>query len=185
MATDVKSKKGLLKLFQECSEEIQKHFEFIPSLVEGYPMEVALGYAFHRLELGQRMALYCGLINIHCADPKLARNAIDRHHMTRQGFTELYKAVFDVTLPSDALADLEMAEGTRDIMMHGGGAKDEHLRNAIGRVLEYAEAVNGQLQSKWKMKPFRGDWRGFSWRKEKLNPRTTRYMLKGMGFAIR
>ncbi len=185
MPTDVKSKRSLLKLFRESSEEVKRHFEFIPSLVENYPMEVTLGYVFHRLELGQRMALYCGLINIHRTDPTSARNAIDRQHMTRQKFIELYEVVFDVTLPSVAQADLKTAEATRDTIMHGGTASDDRLRNAIGRVLEYAEAVNAQLQSKWKMKPFRGDWRGFSWRKEKLDPRTTRYMLKGMGFAVR
>jgi len=184
LATAVKSKKGLLNLYNKCSAEVKKHFEHLPQLVEDYPMEVAIGYVFHRLELGQCMSLYCGVINIHRADPTLASNTVRVQHMTRDGFVKLYKVVFDMPLPSNALADLKNAEKTRDTIIHGRTTSDDKLRNSIGCVLEYAESVNAQLDAKWKMKPFRGDWRGFSWRKQKLDPRTTRYMLKGMGFGI-
>lgn len=184
MATTVKSKKGLLNLYSKSSAEVRRHFEHLPTLVEDYPMEVAIGYAFHRLELGQCMSLYCGVINIHCADPTVAMNTVRVQHMTREGFEKLYKAVFDITLPAGAVSEVKSAEKTRDTIFHGRTASEDELRNAIGRVLEYAESVNAQLDKKWKMKPFRGDWRGFSWKKQKLDARTTRYMLKGMGFGV-
>lgn len=185
MAIPVNSVKGLITLYRRCSPEVQRHYEHVPFFFEDdYPMEVAIGYVFHRLELGQRMALYCGLVNIHRADPPTAKNAIDKQHMNRKGFGELYKVVFDVEVPASAKQDIKDAEDTRDAVMHGGTVSDAKLRNAIGRVLEYTDALNNQLEKKWSMAPFRGDWRGFSWRKNKLDPRTTRYMLKGMGFGI-
>ena len=160
MGTDIRSKRGLLSLYGRCSPEVRRHFEQLPALLEEFPYEVALAYAFQRLELGENMALYCGLVRLHRADATVARNAIDSHHMTRQGFAELYKTIFDVDLPSGAKKDLETAERTRDTIMHGGTAGDDRQRNAIGRVLGFAGAL------------------------QKLKPRTTRFMLKGMGFTI-
>ena len=184
MAIAVNSKKGLITLYNRCSLEVRHHYRHLPLFFEDeYPMEVAIGYIFHRLELGQRMALYCGLVNIHCADPVTAKRVIGNQHLTRKGFGDLYFVVFNVKLPDSAKQDMECAEATRDFVMHGNTPKDADLRNAIGRVLEYSDALNDQLRKKWKMEPFRGDWRGFSWRKDKLDPRTTHYMLKGMGFG--
>ena len=67
--------------------------------------------------------------------------------------------------------------------MHGKPTTDDRLRNAIARVLEYAEAINAQLNKEHGLRPF-GDLRGFSGRAKKHEKKTTRFMLKGMGFAI-
>ena len=68
--------------------------------------------------------------------------------------------------------------------MHGGAASADRLRNAIGRVLEFSEAVNSQIQQHHGFRPFRGNWQGFAGALQKLDNRTTRSMLKGMGFGI-
>jgi len=185
MGTDIRSKRGLLNLFQRCSPEVGRHFEHLPELLADYPMEVALAYVFQRLELGQNMALYCGVVKLHRADSDVARNAIGSHHMTRRGFAELYRTVFNTDLPREAKKDLETAERTRDTIMHGGAASEDRQRNAIGRVLEFAEAANEQLHQNCQLRPFCGFWRGFAGRLQKLEPRTTRFMLKGMGFTLR
>jgi len=184
MAKNIRSKRGLLHLLHRCSSEVQEHFEHLESLINKYPLEVALGHSFSRLELGQNMALYCGIVKIHRADSTVARNILNTHHMKRQGFMELYKTVYDIELPEQAKKDLKIAEQTRDTVMHGGEATDERLRNAIGRVLEYAEKVNKQLDKDFQIKPFSGSLRGFAGRLKKLDKRTTRFMLKGMGFGI-
>ena len=105
-ATEIRSLRGLTNLFDQCSAETQRHFEHLPSLLDAYPLQVALGYTFHRLELGQNMALYCGVVKVHRADSTVARNAIDSHHMTRKGFEELYEKVFDLSLPRRSKARL-------------------------------------------------------------------------------
>jgi len=184
MTKNIRSIPGLLHLLHRCSSEVQEHFKHLESLINKYPLEVALGYSFSRLELGQNMALYCGIVKVHRADSTVARNAINTHHMTRQSFMELYKTVYDIKLPEQAKKDLKIAEKTRDTVMHGGEATDERLRNAIGLVLEYAEKVNKQLDKDFQIKPFSGSLRGFAGRLKKLDKRTTRFMLKGMGFGI-
>jgi len=183
-ATEVRSLRGLKNLFGQCSDETRRHFEHLPSLLDAYPLQVALGYTFHRLELGQNMSLYCGVVKLYRADTIVTRNAIDSHHMTRKGFEELYRMVFDVPLPEEAKQDLRTAEKTRDTVLHGGEASDDRMRNAIGRVLEFADAVNDQLERKYQFRPFSGYWRGFAGRLQKLDKRTTRFMLKGIGFGI-
>lgn len=183
MAQQIKTKRGLLKVHQGCSMEVQGYFEHLPKLLDEFPLDVALAYAFARLELAQNMALYCGVVKVHRADGELARKVVSTHHMTREGFVGLYRTVFDFDLPKSAAQALKIAEDTRDAVMHGKPATDDRLRNAIARVLEYAEAINGQLNREHGIRPF-GDLRGFSGRAKKLEKKTTRFMLKGMGFTI-
>lgn len=183
MPTQIKSKPGLMKAFDVCPREVQHYFEYIPKLLDDFPMHVCLAYVFARLELGQNMALYCGAVRIHKVNTEIARNAVSTHHMTRKSFASLYKTVFDVDLPRTAHSDLKRAEATRDRIMHGKKTSDDRIRNAIASVLEYADEINKQLDAKYGLKPY-GDLRGFAGKSKKLDKRTSRFLLKGLGFAI-
>jgi hypothetical protein len=183
MPTTIKSKKGLKKAYAARSHEVRDYFEHLPKLLDDFPMDVCLAYVFSRLELGQNMALYCGSVRIHKVNAEVAKNAVGTHHMTREGFIELYKTVFDCDLPKDAHTDLKSAENTRDMIMHGKGASDDKIRNAIARALEYAEEINKQLDGKHGLKPY-GNLKGFAGKSQKLDKRTSRFLLKGLGFSI-
>lgn len=183
MASQIKSKPGLKKAFDACSDEVREYFKHIPKLLDDFPMDVCLAYVFARLELGQNMALYCGAVRIHKANAEVARNAVAVQHMTRKSFVTLYETVFDLDLPKTAHDDLKNAEETRDRIMHGKGADDDTIRNAIARVLEYAVEINTQLHAKHGFKPY-GSLQGFAGKSKKLDKRTSRFLLKGMGFAI-
>ena len=56
-------------------------------------------------------------------------------------------------------------------------------RKAIALVLDYSGELDDLVQSLGGFRPF-GDMRGFSGAASKLDARTTRWMLKGMGFTI-
>ena len=183
MPTQIKSKPGLKNAFSNCSQEVRDYFQHIPKLLDDFPMDVCLAYVFARLELGQNMALYCGAVRIHKANAEVAWNAVSTQHMNRESFVLLYKTVFDVDLPAAAHADLKNAETTRDMIMHGKKTSDDKTRNAIARVLEYAEEINKQLHAKHGLKPY-GSLKGFAGKSRKLDERTSRFLLKGMGFAI-
>ena len=183
MPTQIKSVPGLKNLYDACPKEIQDYFRHIPKLLDLFPMDVCLAYVFSQLELGQNMAIYCGVVKLHKANAELARRAVSVHHMTRDGFLDLYKTVFDFEIPASALKDFNSAAKTRDKIMHGKTANGDEIRNAIARVLEFADEINKQLQSKCGFKPY-GPLRGFSGRMKKLDKQTTRFMLKGMGFGI-
>lgn len=183
MATEIKSKKGLLKAYACTAQRVQLHFEHLPALLAEFPLTVSLAYAFAQLELAQNMALYCGVVKLHRANSELARHAVSSHHMTREGFVELYETVFGIELPAAAAAALKTAEDTRDEVMHGKSPTEARLRNAVARVLEYGEAMNVQLKKHCGLEPF-GQLRGFAGRARKLDKRTTRFMLKGMGFGL-
>jgi len=183
VAIEIKTKTGLLKAFGSCPSEVQKYFKHVPNLVQGFPLDVCLAYAFSRLETAQNMALYCGAVKVHRANAEVARNAIDNFHLTRQNFVERYRDVFDLDIPPEAADGLKTAEQTRDSMMHGKKTSNPDLRNAVARVIEYAEAVNRQLQEEHGLRPF-GYLRGFSGRAKKLNKSTTRLVLKGLRFPL-
>lgn len=183
MATAIKTKKGVIKLYNGCSEEVRQYFEHLPRLLAEFPMEVSLAYVFSRLEKGQNAALYFGAVRVYKVNCEIARNAISVSHMTRDQFPELYKNILSVELPKIARDDLSMAEQTRDKVMHGKLATEDMLRNAIARVLEYAEQVNDQLNQKHKLRPF-GSMRGISGKASKLDKKTSRLVLKGLGFHL-
>ena len=183
MAKQIKTKVGLLKIFNGCSDRVKSYFEHLPKLLDDFPLEVTLAYCFERLELGQNMALYCGAVKLHRANAEIASSVVSTHHMTRQRFVELHKTTYGFDLPEAAATSLKTAEDTRDTVMHGKLASGDRLRNAIARVLEYSDAMNSQLNQMCGLEPF-GERRGFAGRLVKLDKRTTCFMLKGMGFTL-
>lgn len=64
MPDQIKTKKSLLKVYNSCSSGVQRYFEHLPKLLDEFPLNVALAYAFSRLELAQNMALYCGVVKV-------------------------------------------------------------------------------------------------------------------------
>ena len=183
MQKRVKSKRGLLKVYSNCSPQLQEFFVHLPALIQGFPMDVALAYAFARLELGQNLALYCGVVKLHRADAELARTAVGTQHMTREGFLLLFFTVLGFEVPKAASQALKLAEDTRDAVMHGKTTTDDRIRNAVASVLDYAEVLNGDLSLRCGFTPF-GHLKGFAGRSKKLDKKTTRFLLKGIGFSL-
>lgn len=138
---------------------------------------------FLRTEKAQNRALYCGVVKLHCADSTVADAAVNCQYLTRDGFLALYKNVFGHPLSAATSAKIKDAEKIRDRVVHGKAVSDPDLRQAIVEVLEYAAAMNTDINSIAGFKPF-GDLRGFKGRAQGLAKPTTRWLLKGLGFAI-
>jgi hypothetical protein len=165
------------------THEVQRYFPHAPKLAKEFPWEVCLAYMFARVELAHNMAIYCGTVKLHRADAELARKAVMQQHMTREGFRDLFKAIYQHAIPDAALAKLADAEGVRDKVLHGKSASDGDMRKAVVRVVEYAEAFNAFSRGVAGVMPF-DDLRGFKGRAKSLDKSTTRWLLKGMGFDL-
>lgn len=177
------SYKALLKKYNACQPGLQAYFSHLPDLIEKYPFEVALAYLFLRTELAQNRTLYCGVVKLHHANTQVASSGLDSQHLTRDGFLELYSKVFGENLPASVSGKLKAAEKIRDKVIHGKNVTAPKMREAIWDVLDYAEHMNAHLQSKAGFQPF-GDLRGFKGRGIPLDKSTSRWLLKGIGFAI-
>ena len=174
---------GIVKRLGSLTPEIQKYFEHLPKLLEEFPLEVALAYAFARVELAQNMTLYGGIIKLHRGNAELSKNAVNTHHLTREGFEDLFSHVFGKAIKSTVLSALKEAEKVRDKVMHGKNPSEKNIRMAIVRVLEFAESYNEFVNSVAGFKPF-DDLRGIKGRATALDKSTTRWVLKGMGFLL-
>jgi hypothetical protein len=179
----VKSKPGLRNFFDTSPAEVKAYFEHLVPLLDAFPLDVALAYVFARVELAHNMALYCGLAKLHRADSSLAYRAVQQEHLTREGFKLKYCVVYGEAIPDAVAALIVQAEGVRDKVMHGKGATDDQMRNAIAHVLEYARGLNDCTTKLGGPKPF-GDLRGFKGAGQGLEKKTTRWVLKGMGFPM-
>ena len=105
--------------------------------------------------------------------------------MSRANFQKYFQTVFGVAIPQSIQDIVEPAEDRRDRLMHGRNLGDPQVREAISRVVNYANELNVFLDSRRVgFRPFCADLRGFVWDEQVLEPGTSRRVLKGMGFDL-
>lgn len=181
----IPSYKALLALYNAKPEEIKYHFQHLPKLVsDELPYDIAIAYSFLKIEQAQNRALYGGVVKIHRGNAELAKRVINIQHLTRDGFKALYTNIFGGHLQDVIVKKLNEAEKTRDKVIHGKTVTDNELREAIADVLDYAEAFNSAVDETAGFKPF-GDMRGFKGRADSLDIRTTKWLMKGLGFGVK
>ena len=179
----VKSVRGLLNRYKAAPAGVREYFRHLPGLVRDYPLSVCLSYVFAQVELAHNMTLYCGVVKLHQADATLTRAALHKQRMSRREFRDKFKTVFGKPPPKRIWGRLTEAERVRDNVMHGKTSSDHDKRNAIAAVLEYADDFNQFVYRLAEFRPF-GDLRGFKGRGASLEPKTTRWILKGMGLTL-
>jgi hypothetical protein len=182
---NVPTKKALKKLFDSKSDEVKSHFGHLPQLIaDGLPYEIAIAYVFLKIEQAQNRALYGGVVKVHRCNAEFARRLMNFQHLTRDGFKELYKNVFGRSLPKSTVDLMVDAESSRDKVIHGKEVTDSELRGAIADVLEYAEEFDNEVNDVAGFRPL-GNMRGFKGRAEPLDKRTSKWLMRGLGFGVK
>jgi len=176
--------RSITKVYDELPSEIKKYFEHLPKLIEEFPLEVVLSYLFTKLEVAQNNTIYCGIVKLHKTDSVLTRSAIEKWHITRDGFQEKCKVVFSKQIPKQAYSYIKSAGSVRDDIMHGKSVSDQKKRAAITIVLLYAILFNNFVEKQAGFKPF-SNLKGFKGRAKTLDKSTSRWILKGMDFDIK
>jgi len=177
------SYKAVLAAHAAAPPSVQAYFDSLPWLVRNHDWEVALAYMFIRLERAHNMTLYCGAVKVHRANCTVARNVINVHHLTRDGFLQLFENVIGKPIPDPLVDKIRDAETTRDRVVHGKQVSVAEIRNAVVDILEYAVDLNAFVSAEAGFMPF-NDLRGFKGRAASLDARTTRWLLKGLGFGV-
>lgn len=183
MAVDVPGTwRGVVNRYRTSPEEVQGYFKSLPDLIQGFDWEVSLGFMFIQVEKALNTMLYCGARKIHRANAEIAYRFVDQHHMTRKEFRRLFKNVFGAAIPANIVATLNEAEKVRDKVIHGKAATGADQRRAIVHLLAYAEEMNSLVEGLAGCKPFTTDLRGFAGRGDVLDPSTTAWLMRGLGF---
>jgi len=173
---------GILKRYNALPGEIKTYFVHFPKLAQEFPWDVSISYMFSLIELAHNMTIYCGVVKLHRVNNSLARAAVNNHHMTRDGFRDLYKTIFGKPIKTPLTEKLVEAEKTRDFILHGKNVSEEKKRKAIVDILEYAVEFNNAVNEIAGFKPF-GSLQGFKGRAESLDKSTSRWILKGVGLT--
>jgi hypothetical protein len=177
--------KALQKCYAAKSIEVRSHFHHLPELITSNLLyEIAIAYGFLKIEQAQNRALYGGVVKVHRCNAEFARHAMHSQHLTREGFKDLYKNIFGRALPKEMSDLMAHAESSRDKVIHGKSVTDGELRGAIADVLAYAEAFNLEVNDVAGFMPL-GDMRGFKGRAEPLDIRTSKWVMKGLGFGVK
>jgi hypothetical protein len=176
-------RRTVIEQFDSCPEEIRAYLSDLPKLLDGFPLEVSISYLFTRIQRAHNATLCSGAVEVHKANRNVARAAVGAQQITREGFQIQFETVFGQPIPEEVKRELEAAEIAHDKILNGQRTSGKEKREAIGHVLDYAQAFNRFVNRLAKFKPF-GDQRGSDGCAESLNKSTTRWMLKGMGFSL-
>lgn len=163
--------------------EIKEYFVHLPKLINDFPYEVALAYAFSRVERAQRRALYCGIVKKYSANSDLTDEVTRNLYLSREEFLRLFEQIFESTPSAGTLKLLKDAEQIRDKGIHGKEPTNSEMRTALKNILDYATQFDDYVHSKLGFRPF-GNLRGFKGRAENIDKKTTRLILKGLGLKI-
>lgn len=121
---------------------------------------------------------------MHRGDAEFVRRVMNFQHLTREGFKQIYANVFGTALTKLCASKLEEAEKVRDRVIHGKSVDDNEMREAIADCLEYGNLLNMDVSGVAGFKPF-GDMRGFKGRADSLDKRTTKWLMRGLGFGVK
>lgn len=181
----VPSYKAVLKAYNSAPQGIRDYFKDLLCLVNKNTRlwEVALAYMFMRVEKSQNMLLYCGVVKVHRADSNFAWCVMNKQHLTHEVSLKLFENIFGKAVKSDIQSHLEAAQKLRNKVVHGKDVSDKEIREAIVHILTYAQRLNVFVDDIAKFKPFSA-LRGFKGRGKSLDKKTTRWLMKGMEFAV-
>ena len=171
---------GILKQFDALPKALKDYFEHFPSLAKDYPWEVSISYLFAQTELAQNTTVFAAVVKLHKVNAKMTWSTVNRHHMTRDRFRELYKTVCGESISKDAIEKAKSAEKVRDQILHGKDVSEADKRMAVVSILEYAHLLNEQVAKDAGFRPF-GSMQGFKGRAASLDKPTSRWVLIGMG----
>lgn len=178
-------RRGLQDVYTSMPDEVQAFFSDLPALINSdFSLNIALAYMFFRIEQGQRQMLYYGARKLHRTESQLTWKIVDSQHLTRDAIKEKFEIIYGFPISDTANQYIKEAEGVRNALMHGQKPIEAKQREAICKVMYYAEEMNEHIAGKLNFRPFTGDQRGIVGRREFLDKSTTRWILKGMGFKL-
>lgn len=180
----IRSRKGLTSYLEQAPNGVQKVFNDLPKLLNNMSLTVPLAYMFARVEAIHVLTLYCGLVKIHQTNASMTWKILQEQRITRKNFQDFFSRVVGGELNDQTRELLEQAEKVRDKVIHGKGVIDAEKRNAVADLLDYAKAFDAEVFGMARFHPFGGDLRGFKGAGKSFPQRTTRWILKGMGFDI-
>lgn len=185
MADKAPTYKAILKYFESRSDQVRGYFYDLGYLLnDGYSYEIILAYLFLKVEQAQNRALYGGVVKIHRGQAIFCKRIINQQHLTRDGFKDLYKNIFGHPVNKETSEKIETAEKIRDKVIHGKTIPAKEQRTAIIDVLDYAESLNQDIHQIAGFKPF-GSMKGFKGRADSLDTRTTKWVMRGLGFGVK
>jgi len=171
------------KHYEASPQTVRDYFSNFESLIDDYEYQVVVAYCFFRLEAAYNRTLYGGVRKLHKADQQLAKSVIDKQHLTRDGFLDLYANVFGKALPTLTAAKIKFAEGVRDRVVHGKNITDADARKCLTDLIVFSCELEQHVQSIASFSPF-GTMKGLLGAGKSLDARTTRWLMKGLGFSV-
>jgi len=174
---------SLIAKFNAQPQSIKRFFPSFVDLVQDYEYQIVVAYCFFRLEQAYNRILYGGARKKHKANSTVLSNVLDKQHLTREGFLSLFVNVFGVPVTDATKAKIKFSEKIRDRIIHGKHVPDSDARKCLSNLLDFMTSLETEVRAAAPFSPF-GDLRGLTGQSASLDASTTKWLLKGMGFAV-
>jgi len=176
------TKATIRNIFTGLSPDVKSYFLYTPDLIDGFPPEVCLAYLFSGIRAIHRRAFYLGIVRKFNTDREITFEMVDRHTFQLHEFTTEFERIFGLKFDAITAERLKHIQEIRNRATHGQTVKPQETLQAVLDILEYAEALNGDLKGMIGKTPFKG-LEGAAGRIKPLNRETSQWILKGMGLA--
>lgn len=177
------SYKTVIKKYKACPKTIVDFYDGFEGLVTDYVYEVSVAFVFLKLEQAYNRSLYGGVRKLHRVNAQMAAAVMSKQHLTREGYLELFKNVFGQDLDSSVVEKIKFAEKVRDKIIHGKSVSDSDKRRCLSDVFDYSVEIENEVLQLASFSPF-ADMRGITGQAKGLDKTTSRWLMKGLGFAV-
>jgi hypothetical protein len=115
----------------------------------------------------------------------LTWKALQECELRISDFRRLYEVVFGQKTPKNLDNLFDKIKDVRNRIIHGKDVAEKDKRLAVGNIIDYAEGFNKFTYKQGKFLPLCGDLRGvMAGKKERLDKKRSRFILKGMGLPL-
>ncbi|NNE36590.1 MAG: hypothetical protein HKN13_15255 [Rhodothermales bacterium] len=177
------AKQAVVDAYNEATARTKEHFRHVPSLIEQYKPEVAVGYVFDCASAAHNATIVAGLVTKHKAHRAVAREVAVFQECAWDEFHYEYQTVFGSVIPEAVSILFGEANELRRALLSGKRVSSKDQCGLIIQMLQYADALDEFVYADARIHPF-ADLSSAKPRGSSLDKSSTRWVLKGMGFPI-
>ena len=178
--------------YNKLPPKIQNYYLDFPDLFKDFPYRITFSYLFFDMELAHINTLYCALAKGWKIDIELAWTAVNSQELfwasannkkkDPNSYQEFFYRILEKKIPNRLDKRAEDIRKIRNEIFHGGeNPPTAQIRQGIMNIILYANAFNEDIGKITGFEPF-GSLRGFKGRAASHDKKTSRLILKGLGF---
>lgn len=176
--------KDVLNKYKSLDEDLKWYFQELPSLInKGFQYEICIAYLFMQLETARLMTLYCGIKRKYKTDTEVTWKILDANEINWKNFKEFFFNIYHKKYDTNLHKRLEFAIRIRNILIHGGSAKEQDKIKCILNIFDFCINYNNYIYKIAGFKPIGRLTGVFGASIYNLDGEVSRMVMRGLNFS--